>query len=88
MRGDEAQAMLDEVTPVLLTFNEEINLQRTLEKLSWANDIVIVDSMSTDDTPRIARNHPKVRFFQRAFDNHSAQWNYAAQETSIRTEWI
>ena len=80
--------MLDAVTPVLLTFNEEANLERTLAQLSWAKDIVIVDSMSTDSTPRIARGKRNVRFLQREFDTHAAQWNYAIKQTSIETDWI
>jgi glycosyltransferase involved in cell wall biosynthesis len=87
-RGGRLMAMLENVTPVLLTFNEEANLERTLAQLNWATDIVIVDSMSSDDTTRIARSRSNIRFFQRAFDAHAAQWNYAISETSIRTDWI
>jgi hypothetical protein len=42
--------MLDHITPVLLTFNEEPNIARTLAHLAWAKDIVVVDSGSTDGT--------------------------------------
>jgi glycosyltransferase involved in cell wall biosynthesis len=80
--------MLDSITPVLLTYNEGPNIGRTLAKLVWAKDIVIVDSGSTDDTLRIVGTNPRVRVFQRAFDTHHAQWRYAMQETGIRTPWV
>jgi glycosyltransferase involved in cell wall biosynthesis len=80
--------MLAEVTPVLLTFNEAPNIARTLAKLAWARDIVVVDSFSTDGTVKLLRREPRVRLFQRRFDEHAAQWNFAIQETAIATEWV
>ena len=47
--------MLERITPLILTRNEEANLQRQLEALSWARRVVIVDSESTDATRAI---HP------------------------------
>jgi hypothetical protein len=44
--------VLDEITPVLLTLNEAANISRTLSCLTWAKDIVIVDSGSADETLR------------------------------------
>lgn len=80
--------MLEDVTPIILTHNEEDNIDRTLERLYWAGDIVIVDSFSNDATVALAQKHRQVRIFQRAFDQHARQWNYALSETSIATEWI
>ena len=50
--------MLQEITPVLLTYNEAPNLARTLSMLGWAKDVVVVDSGSDDETLAIARRHP------------------------------
>ena len=80
--------MIDDITPVPLTFNEAANIGRSLSCLAWAKDIVIVDSGSTDATISIAARFPPVRLFQRAFDTHGNQWRYAAQETGISTNWI
>jgi len=80
--------MIERITPVILTFNESPNIARTLEKLAWAADVVVVDSLSTDDTLDRARAFPNVRTFQRPFDEHAAQWNWAVRETGIRTEWV
>ena len=80
--------MLSDITPVILTLNEAANLERSLERLSWAKDIVIVDSGSSDETPQIARKYPQVRWFERQFDTHAGQWGYAMSDTGIRTDWI
>ena len=78
--------MLTEITPLILTYNEAPNLERTLERLSWAKEIVVLDSFSTDKTLVIAQNHPQVRIVQRKFDSHSAQWNFGL--TLCSTDWV
>jgi len=80
--------VLDRITPVILTFNESQNIRRTLDRLNWATDIVIVDSFSTDDTVELIKKYPQVRLFQREFDSHANQWNYSINETAIKTDWI
>ncbi len=80
--------MLDDITPVLLTLNEAANISRTLECLSWARDIVVLDSGSRDGTRGIVESYSNTRFFQRDFDSHARQWNYAISSTGIRSEWI
>ena len=80
--------MLDAITPVILTLNEEPNIARTLAALAWARDVVVVDSGSDDATLEIARRHANVRTFTRAFDSHAAQWNHAIGATGIASEWI
>ena len=77
-----------EITPVLLTYNEEANIERTLQSLSWAQDIVVVDSLSRDATFSILKKFPRVRIFQRAFDSHEAQWNFALMRTAVKTPWV
>lgn len=78
--------MLIDVTPLILTFNEAPNLRRTLERLAWAKEILVVDSFSTDETLDIARNFPQVRIVQRKFDSFAGQCNFGLQQ--IRTEWV
>jgi len=80
--------MLDCVTPVLLTYNEVQNIARTLSRLSWAKDIVVVDSGSTDGTLAALASFRNVRVFNRSFDSHGNQWRYAVGETQIATDWI
>ena len=78
--------MLSDVTPLILTFNEAPNLWRTLEKLAWARQALIVDSFSTDETLDIARKFPQVRIVQREFDTFAGQCNFGLQK--IDTEWV
>ncbi|HVM77668.1 MAG TPA: glycosyltransferase family 2 protein [Stellaceae bacterium] len=79
---------LDDITPVILTRNEEPNIGRTLERLGWAKDIVVVDSGSDDGTLEILRRFPSVRVFQHPFREHAEQWRYALNATSISTSWV
>jgi glycosyltransferase involved in cell wall biosynthesis len=78
--------MIAKIIPLILTFNEAPNIRRTLERLAWAKEIVIVDSFSTDETLAIAREFPQVRVIQRKFDNHTAQWNFGVEQ--ISTPWV
>lgn len=77
-----------DITPVILTFDEEPNIGRVLDRLSWARTVVVVDSFSTDRTVAIAATYPNVRLLQRVFDDHRRQWTYAVDETGITTPWV
>ena len=77
---------LSEITPMILTYNEEPNLQATLEGVAWASRILVVDSFSTDATLEIASTFPQVRVVQRPFDHFAAQCNFAL--THIETPWV
>jgi glycosyltransferase involved in cell wall biosynthesis len=80
--------MLEQITPLVLTYNEALNIGRTLEQLSWARDIVVVDSFSDDETLEIVSKFPQARVFQRKFDNHAGQWTFGLSETGISSEWV
>ena len=74
-------------TALILTYNEEENIGRTLAAMSWIGEVVIVDSGSTDRTLEIARSsHPKLRILQRTFDSHANQWNFGLAQ--IHTPWV
>lgn len=78
--------MLNQITPLILTYNESANIDRTLQKLIWASRIVVIDSDSTDETLAILQHYPQVDCFKRKFDNHTVQWNYGLEQ--IATEWV
>jgi len=72
----------------MLTFNEEINLPRSLAMLSgWVDDIVIVDSFSTDRTVEIAAQFG-ARVFQNKFPGHARQWLWGLQNTDLNHDWV
>ena len=77
-----------DITPLILTFNEAPNIERTLSRLAWAKEIVVLDSGSTDATRAILNRYPNVRVLERAFTNHGDQWQYALDHCGITTEWI
>lgn len=81
-------AGLQQITPVLLTYNEEANLSRTLSALRWAKRVVVVDSGSTDQTEPIARSFPNVDWFVHPFANHSNQWSFGIFETNVDTSYV
>jgi glycosyltransferase involved in cell wall biosynthesis len=77
-----------QITPLILTYNEEPNIARTLESLGWAKRVVVLDSGSTDATEEIARSFANVAWFVRPFDNHKAQWEYGIRETGIGSDYV
>jgi len=80
--------MIDQITPLILTYNEGPNIRRTLEQLRWAREVVVVDSFSDDETVVIASSFPHARFFQHEFDTLAAQWNFGLRDTGISSEWV
>jgi glycosyltransferase involved in cell wall biosynthesis len=80
--------MLNNITPVLLTYNEASNIKRALAGLGWAKQLVVVDSGSTDGTLDVLSADTRVQLFHRTFDGHFAQWTYAVSQTGISTRWI
>lgn len=78
--------MLEKITPLLLTYNEEANIERTLNRLYWAKRIVVIDSYSTDRTLKILESYPQVDVYQRKFDTHATQWNYGLEQ--VNSEWV
>ena len=80
--------MLDQITPLILTYNEASNIARTLDSVRWASEVVVVDSFSTDETAQIAASVPNVRVIQRTFDCHRNQWEFGLKQTGIVTEWV
>jgi glycosyltransferase involved in cell wall biosynthesis len=79
---------VNDVTGLVLTFNEAANIGRTLGKLTWLPEVVVVDSMSTDGTAEIATRFANVRVVTRPFTTHAEQWNYGLEQTAIRSEWV
>ena len=77
---------LTSVTPLILTHNEEANIDRTLGRLPWAERVVVVDSYSTDATVDIATSYDNVDLVQREFDEHTRQWNYGLDQ--VESEWV
>jgi glycosyltransferase involved in cell wall biosynthesis len=77
-----------ELTTVILTYNEEVNLPHALNNVKgFAKEVVILDSCSTDKTVEIAKKFG-ARVYTRSFDNFSCQRKYALEEIPYTTEWL
>lgn len=71
----------------IITFNEEKNIEDCLASVTdIADEIIVLDSFSTDRTEDICRNNPKVSFYQHPFDGHIQQKNRALERCS--SDWI
>ncbi|CAN5782627.1 glycosyltransferase family 2 protein [soil metagenome] len=78
--------MLETITPLILTYNEAPNIDRTVQSLTWATQILVVDSYSTDDTLERLKQYAQVKIIQREFDTFASQCNFGLSQ--ITTEWV
>jgi glycosyltransferase involved in cell wall biosynthesis len=74
------------ISALAITLNEAQNIDSFIESLWFADEIIIVDSFSTDDTVEKAEQHEKVKVYQRTFDNFSAQKNFAISKA--QHSWV
>ncbi len=72
---------------LILTLNEERDLPRCLASLAGCDDIVLLDSGSTDQTKALARA-AGARVFERVFDNFATQRNHAQRTITFRHRWV
>lgn len=79
-------SIADQLTVMILTFDEEDNIARTLQALRWAKSILIIDSGSTDRTLDIVRGIEQCRVVHHAFDTFAGQCNFGLQQ--ITTDWV
>lgn len=68
---------MNKLSVVIITFNEARNIERAILSVkNIADEIIVVDSFSTDETPNICKKH-KVQFYQQEWAGYSNQKNYA-----------
>lgn len=65
------------LSALLITYNEESNITDVLNNLAFADEIIIVDSFSTDRTLELASEFKNIKITQRVFDNFASQRNFA-----------
>ena len=73
------------ITAIIPTYNEEANIERALRSVLWADEVIVVDSYSTDRTLEIAGSLG-AKILQRKFDTHAKQKNWAIEQAQY--EWI
>jgi glycosyltransferase involved in cell wall biosynthesis len=80
--------MREDITVVILTNNESLHLRRAIESVrSFASEIIVVDSFSTDDTCAIA-GECGARVLQRTFVHQADQLQWAMDNAGISTTWV
>jgi glycosyltransferase involved in cell wall biosynthesis len=78
--------MIEDITPIVITYNEEANIARTLDRLLWAQRILVIDSGSTDGTLDIIRSYPRAEVVHRPFDEFAGQCNFGIAQ--VTTTWV
>jgi glycosyltransferase involved in cell wall biosynthesis len=71
----------------ILTYNEELDIAACIESAMLSDDIIVVDSCSSDRTVEIAKNYP-VRVVQHAFESHGKQRSWMLESIAPKYEWV
>jgi len=86
--SDRSEPVRVPITVILLTYNEEVNVEHCLRSIEgWTGEIIVVDSFSTDRTLDICRRYTD-RIYQHPFENHGKQVNWALDCVPISHEWV
>ncbi|MBI5467363.1 MAG: glycosyltransferase family 2 protein [Candidatus Kerfeldbacteria bacterium] len=73
------------ITGIVLTHNNADVVENCLRSMAWLDELIVIDSNSTDQTIELARRHG-AQVFTRSLDNFAAQRNFAL--TKIRNYWV
>jgi len=76
----------NKISGLVITFNEERNIEELVRNLDFVDEIVVVDSFSTDKTIEILHKFPKVKVIQNKFEDYTKQRNFAL--TFVKNPWI
>ncbi len=74
------------ISVLILTLNEQDNLPACLASVKWCDDVVVLDSFSTDQSVEIAKREG-ARVIQRRFDNWASHQNWAMDNISFKYDW-
>jgi|SRR6266567_2739638 len=85
--GDDPAPGTVPISVVVLTRDEEVNIARCLDSLAWADQVVVVDSGSADETVPIARAHG-AEVVEQPWLGFSAQREFALRLPEIRHDWV
>ena len=76
------------ITLILISYNEEIHLERCLSRIApWMTRVALIDSFSTDATVAIAERHG-AEVFKHPFKNHADQFRWGLEAVAPSTEWV
>jgi glycosyltransferase involved in cell wall biosynthesis len=75
------------ISVLILTWNEESLIRQCLESVAWSDDVVVLDSFSTDRTVALAQG-AGARVVQNPFVNFTEQRNFGLQQGGLRHDWV
>lgn len=73
---------MEKITAIIPTFNEEIHIKAAIESVLWCDEIIVVDSFSTDKTVEIVKSFPQVRLLEHEYEHSAAQKNWTIPQAS------
>lgn len=73
---------MDRITAIIPTFNEEVHIKSAIESVLWCDEIIVVDSFSTDKTVEIVKSFPQVRLLQHEYEHSAAQKNWTIPQAT------
>ncbi len=76
----------EKISGAMITYNEENNIREVLECFDFCDEIIVVDSFSSDNTLNIAKENPKVKIVQNKFEDFTKQRNIALN--IAKNDWI
>ncbi len=74
------------LSALIITYNEQNHIAAVMEDLGFTDEIIVVDSFSTDQTPQIVSTFQKAQFIQHKFVDYTSQRNFAID--AARNPWI
>ncbi len=74
------------ISVLVITYNEMGYIQKCIDSIDFVDEIIVVDSYSTDGTYEYLQNHPKVKVIQNPFENFTAQKSFALKQAS--NDWV
>ncbi|MCM4170590.1 CDP-glycerol--glycerophosphate glycerophosphotransferase [Arenibacter sp. TNZ] len=77
---------INKISAILITYNEDIHINAVLENVKFADEIIVVDSYSTDGTIEKIKERPNVKLIQRPFVNYTDQKSYALDQAT--NDWV
>ena len=80
------KSQVSKLSALVLTYNEEKNIERVLAELQWMEKVIVLDSYSTDATVSLIEMFPNAEIHYRKFDTHATQWNYGL--SLIQSPWV